>query len=70
MLLKDRIILDRRRLEDAHMIYAALNVLSWYPTNFGPEQKIFRPSYFNEILGHITPTFHQCFSERYAGTVI
>jgi len=66
--LKDRIILDRRRLEDAHMIYAVLNVFGWYPAKFGPEQKVIRPSHFNEILGKITPIFHQCFSEQYAGT--
>ena len=70
LLLKDRITLDRRRLEDAHMIYAVLRVLSWYPAKFGPEQKVFRPSCFNKILRHITPKFHQCFSERHAGTAV
>ena len=36
-MLKDRITLDRRRLEDAHMIYAVLNVMVWYPEHFKVE---------------------------------
>ena len=69
-MLEKRIPLDRRRLEDAHMIYAVLNVLNWYPTKFGPEEKILKPAHFNEILSEITPIFHKCFSERYAGKLL
>ena len=32
--LRDRLKLDRRRLEDAHIIYAALNVMNFYPDAF------------------------------------
>ena len=66
----DRITLDRRRLEDAHIIYAVLNVMTWYPDKFGPEAKAFRPANFNEVLSRITPIYHTCFSERYAGTYV
>ena len=38
-MLKDRITLNRRRLEDVHMIYAVLNVINWYPVNFSPEAR-------------------------------
>ena len=66
-MLTDRINLDRRRLEDAHIIYAVLDVMRWYPTGFSEEDKILKPAHFNNILSHLTPTFHKCFSERYAG---
>jgi len=66
-MLKNRITLDRRRLEDAHMIYALLNVMNWYSVEFGPEEQVIKPAHFNEILSQKTPKFHKCFSERYAG---
>jgi len=69
-MLKERITLDRRRLEDAHMIYAVLNVMAWYPESFGPETRKLKPTNFNEVLSHITPIFHECFSEKYTGTHI
>lgn len=53
--------LDRRRLEDAHIIYAVLNVMRWYPDGFSEEDKILKPAHFNDMLSH------RCFSEKYAG---
>ena len=49
------------------MIYAALTVFDWYPTKFRPEERVLKPAHFNEILSRITPVFHRCFSEKYAG---
>ena len=69
-MLKDRITLDRRRLEDAHMIYAVLKVFAWYPAKFRPEERVLKPAHFNEILSQITPAFHRCFSEKYAGILL
>ena len=65
-----RVSLDRRRLEDAHIIYAVLNFMMWYPNGFSEEDKILRPAHFNDILGHLTPVFHKCFSEKYAGNAM
>jgi len=31
---KDRLKLDRRRLESAHFMDAAMNVAKWYPESF------------------------------------
>lgn len=65
-----RMSLDRRRLEDAHIIYAVLNVMRWYPNGFSDEDKILKPAHFNDILSHLTPVFHKCFSEKYAGNAM
>ena len=65
--LRDRLRLDRRRLEDAHMIYAVLNVMNFYPDAFTKDDKLFRPAHFNKILYAVTPTFYKCFSEMYSG---
>jgi len=66
-MLKNRVTLDRRRLEDAHMIWAVLTVMEWYPENFGPEAMMLRPAHFNDSLSQITLRFHKSFSEKYAG---
>lgn len=63
-------MLDRRRLEDAHMIYAVLHVLNWYPAKFRYNENRIRPSHFNEVLSCVTPIFHNGFSERYAGMLV
>ena len=65
-----RMSLDRRRLEDAHIIYAILNVMRWYPNGFSDVDKILKPAHFNDILSHLTPVFHKCFSEKYAGNAM
>ena len=69
-MITDRMSLDRRRLEDAHIIYAVLNVMRWYPNGFSEEKKILKPAHFNDILSHLTPLFHKCFSEKYAGNTM
>jgi len=69
-MLKDRITLDRRRLEDVHMIYAVLNVMAWYPEHFKVETNMLKPTNFNEVLSHITPIFHGCFSQKYTGILM
>ena len=65
--LKDRLKLDRRRLEDAHMIYAVLNVMNYYPDAFTKDDKSFRPAHFNKVLCAISPKFYKCFSDMYSG---
>lgn len=68
--LRDRLKLDRRRMEDAHMIYAVLNVMNFYPDAFTKDDKLFRPAHFNEVLCAITPKFYKCFSEMYSGMYV
>lgn len=62
--------LDRRRLEAAHIMYAVLRVISWYPVSFGAHLKEFKPAHFDNILKEITPIFHKCFSREYAGELL
>ena len=69
-MIMDRMSLDRRRLEDADIIYAVLNVIRWYPNEFSEEDKILKPAHFNDMLSHLTPVFHRCFSEKYTGNAL
>ena len=65
--LSARLALDRRRLEAAHLRYAVLKVVSYYPKELGtttiyPDFKI--------TLEFITPLFFSIFRSHYAGEYI
>ena len=59
--LKNRQLLDRRRLEDAHLKFA------WYPDSIEHPQ-IFTPS-LNETLQRLTPLYHDAFLGIYSSKV-
>lgn len=65
VLVWDRIKLDRRRLEAAHLLYAILNVTEWY---FGLKDKFhFTRGNLDDAIDKITPLYHNAFSKEYAG---
>ena len=62
----DRIKMDRRRLEQAHFRYAALNVVSWYPNML----EIARLEFGNDAvtLMKLTTNYNKAFHDIYSGT--
>lgn len=63
-LLKEREVLDRRRLEHAHLQYALLRVINFF--SFELQDISFRD--FNEALKNLAPSIHDAFTRHYAGT--
>ena len=65
-ILAQRLLLDRRRLEDAHFQYAVLNVVLWYPSTFklcdlplhGGTQ---------ETLLRLSDSYFEAFMKKYSG---
>lgn len=55
--------LDYRRLEEAHLKFAVLNVYKRYPSNF-LSMKLYS---ITDTLAEITPIFYKAFEARYAG---
>ena len=55
--------LDYRRLEEAHLKFAVLNVYQRYPSNF-LSMAMYSVA---DTLEEITPIFYKAFEERYAG---
>lgn len=66
--MKDRLKLDRRRLESAHFMYAAMNVAKWYPESFSGIE--FELGNIDKTTDELTPVYHFAFSKEYAGTLI
>lgn len=64
-LLYDRLRLDRRRLESAHLLFAALKVHSWY-THSLPTLK-FKLGELDQVLLELVPSYHSAFSTTYTG---
>ena len=63
----EQLRVDRRRLEAAHLKYATLKVMKWYPETF----KTYRICVKQEnTLEKITGYFYSAFTSRYAGTYI
>ncbi len=58
--------MDRRRLEDAHLKFAVLQVVSWYPETlqFG---EVDLSSDVNDCLERFTGMYYSHFSKKYAG---
>ena len=63
--LHERLMLDRRRLEYAHLLFSALKVCLWYR----PQMK-FQLGEFDQVLLQIVPLYHTAFSSHYAGIAI
>ena len=64
--LKNRIKLNRRRLEAAHLKYAVLVTATNYPDLFGLSDVEVYPD-VREKLQHITPKYYSGFKSRYLG---
>ena len=60
----NRLTLDRRRLEEAHMRFCILDVLQRYP-KLSPIFKLH--CNLQKNLDYITPSYYDAFSQRYAG---
>ena len=58
--------LDRRRLEDGHMRYAVLKVVSWYGEKMSPQTFPILPS-VNETLATMTMKYYSNFTTKYSG---
>ena len=61
----DRLAMDRRRLEMAHMKYALLNVCGWYPS-LSVSEMVIRPGQFDEMIVPFSDQYYSCFSAKYA----
>ena len=66
--LRKRQLLDRRRLEDAHLKFACLQIAKWYPQSFKHHNLVFTPS-LNETLQKLTPVYHEAFLGFYSSKI-
>ncbi len=55
--------LDRRRLEEAHLIFSILDVFWHYPSKF-EEKKVYTS--VQQTLDVVTPIFYDAFTSEYA----
>ena len=58
--------MDRRRLEEAFLQYAILNIATLYPTHICTEMLHLHDG-LSETLLMVTPVFHNAFIEKNAG---
>ena len=63
--LQDRLLLDRRRLECAHLLFAALKVCRWYLQELPILQ--FELGELDKVLLDLVPSYHSVFCNHYAG---
>ena len=64
-----RLMLDRRRLEDAHFQYAILKVALWYPSSFKlTDLPLHGPT--RETLLHMSDLYYGAFMKKYSGNNI
>ena len=61
--------MERRRLEEAFLQYALLNVSSWYPSEVVRDDLHLHQG-LSESLLRITPLFHDAFIAKHSGNVI
>ena len=52
--LDKRLKVDMRQLEDAHVMYAVLIVMKWYPAAFDEKLHNFQLAHFNNTLSEVT----------------
>lgn len=57
--------MDRRRFEDAHLKYAALKIVSWYPSMFQLEDLDLSTS-INSLLSSVTASYYCTFTRKYS----
>ncbi len=65
---ESRASLDRRRLEDAHLKLAVLQIISWYPESLHI-QDIPLTSDVNAVLARFTGIYYNQFTAKYAGKI-
>ena len=65
----NRLQLDRRRLEAAHLRYAVLNISSQFNLFTGDHAHITLESDIYQTLKEFTPAFFKAFTSKYAGSV-
>ena len=63
----ERIGLDRRRLEIAHLQYAALVVQDWYPESFSLFDTTFLSGELDKSIEDISKKWYILFSAKYSG---
>ena len=61
-----RASMDRCRLEDAHLKFAVLQVISWYPDLLHLKE-VPMTSSVNEMLKTFTSSYYTLFTAKYAG---
>lgn len=61
---EDRLKLDRRRLEEAHLKFCVLDVYKRYPEAF-PRWVI--STSVQQTLEDVTPLYYKAFADKYAG---
>lgn len=59
----DRLAMDRRRLEKAHLQYAILVVRNWYSSE---EAMTLTPGKIDEDITRFTVLYHSLFMQKYA----
>ena len=64
--LTQRLLLDRRRLEEAHFQYALLMVASWYPDHFKLSDLHLHGATQDTLL-YVTGVYHRVFMKKYSG---
>ena len=63
--LVQRFRMDRRRLEDAHIQFALLQVVSWYPEQFHVTSLALHAQ-TRESLSEVSSKYHGVFMSHYA----
>lgn len=65
----ERLSMDRRRLEIAHLKYAVLNVCSWY-SDLSINTLAITPGQVDDMIQRFTCQYYSCFSAKYASEII
>ena len=64
--LSERLRMDRRRLECAHIRYTVLKIVQWYPADLKAEEIVFH-SHPSSTLLEFTPIYQKLFHHKYSG---
>lgn len=62
----NRIALDHRRLEMAHLQYALLQVCGWYPDQLHTSKIAIIPGDFDATIAYVGGVYYSLFAEKYA----
>ena len=65
----ERIKMDRRRLENAHIRYAILTISKWYPDHFSCNNIAFTSDTASTLL-EFTPLYQEIFHQTYSGILL
>ena len=67
--IENRASLDRRRLEDAHIKFAVLQIMMWYSKSMSSKDFPLM-SDMNSVLQTFTSKYYEIFTAQYAGTFL